>query len=133
MPLRMTSASAYPQTCICLGNPAAGAAVAAPAEISCPVWGHEERFPPTRLSAGYGFRKETIAGMRRNERDAPISAVRVRTFGRFLSTPNDHLPDARHPRCDGHSGHCGADEPAVKSTVTATGDLMRVSSKKALC
>jgi hypothetical protein len=33
--------------------------------------GHEERFPPTRLSVGCGFRKETIAGMRRNERDAP--------------------------------------------------------------
>ena len=33
--------------------------------------GHEERFPLTRLSAGYGFRKETIAGMRRNGRDAP--------------------------------------------------------------
>jgi len=32
--------------------------------------GHEERFPPTRLSAGCGFRKETIAGMRRNRRDA---------------------------------------------------------------
>jgi hypothetical protein len=38
--------------------------------------GHEERFPPTKLSAGYGFRKETIAGMRRNGRDAPIPAVR---------------------------------------------------------
>jgi hypothetical protein len=37
--------------------------------------GHEERFPPTRLSAGCGFRKETIAGMRRNGRDAPIPAV----------------------------------------------------------
>jgi hypothetical protein len=34
--------------------------------------GHEERFPPTRLNAGCGFRKETIAGMRRNGRDAPI-------------------------------------------------------------
>jgi hypothetical protein len=34
--------------------------------------GHEERFPPTRLSAGCGFRKETVAGMRRNGRDAPI-------------------------------------------------------------
>jgi hypothetical protein len=33
--------------------------------------GHEERFPPRRLIAGYGFRKETIAGMRRNGRDAP--------------------------------------------------------------
>ena len=38
--------------------------------------GHEERFPPTRLSAGYGFRKETIAGMRRNGRDAPIADLR---------------------------------------------------------
>jgi hypothetical protein len=27
---------------------------------------HEERFPPTRLGVGCGFRKETIAGMRRN-------------------------------------------------------------------
>src|SRR5437868_2609301 len=26
--------------------------------------GHEERFPPTRLSAGCGFRKETIADLR---------------------------------------------------------------------
>ena len=34
--------------------------------------GHEERFPPTRLSAGCGFRKETLAGMRRKGRDAPI-------------------------------------------------------------
>jgi hypothetical protein len=33
--------------------------------------GHEERFPPARLTAGYGFRKETIARMRRNGRDAP--------------------------------------------------------------
>jgi hypothetical protein len=30
------------------------------------VWGIEERFPPSRLS-----RKETIAGTRRNGRDAP--------------------------------------------------------------
>src|SRR5215467_2174170 len=29
--------------------------------------GHEEWFPPTRLSAGYGFRKETIAGVRRKD------------------------------------------------------------------
>ena len=36
-----------------------------------PSMGHEERFPPTRLSAGFGFRKETIAGMRRNRQDAP--------------------------------------------------------------
>jgi hypothetical protein len=38
--------------------------------------GHEERFPPTRLSGGCGFRKETIAGMRRNGRDAPFPAIR---------------------------------------------------------
>jgi hypothetical protein len=36
-----------------------------------PGMGQEERFPPTRLSVGCGFRKETIAGMRRNGRDAP--------------------------------------------------------------
>jgi hypothetical protein len=42
---------------------------------------HEERFPPTRLSAGFcGFRKETIAGMRRNGRDAPISAIPTTTI-----------------------------------------------------
>jgi hypothetical protein len=34
--------------------------------------GDEERFPPTKLSAGCAFRKETIAGMRPNRRDAPI-------------------------------------------------------------
>jgi len=35
----------------------------------------EERFPPPRLSAGCAFRKETIAGMRRNGRGAPQAAV----------------------------------------------------------
>ena len=40
--------------------------------------GHEERFPPTRLSAGYGFRKETIArmsamGEMRRERPSELS------------------------------------------------------------
>jgi hypothetical protein len=39
--------------------------------------GHEELFPPTRLNAGCGFRKETIAGMRRNGRDAPIPDIPV--------------------------------------------------------
>jgi hypothetical protein len=38
--------------------------------------GYEERFLPTSLSAGCGFRKETIAGMRRNGRDAPIPDLR---------------------------------------------------------
>jgi hypothetical protein len=39
--------------------------------------GQEEPFSPTRLSAGCEFRKKTIAGMRRNGRDAP-KAVNVR-------------------------------------------------------
>jgi hypothetical protein len=48
--------------------------------------GHEERFPPTRLSAGCGFRKETIAGMRRNGRDAPIADLHsTRAWGMPLS------------------------------------------------
>jgi hypothetical protein len=42
--------------------------------------GHEERFPPKRMSAGCGFRKKTIVGMRGNGRDAPLPAVR-RTTG----------------------------------------------------
>src|SRR5215472_5477516 len=33
--------------------------------------GHEGRFGSPRLSACCGFRKETVAGARRNERDAP--------------------------------------------------------------
>jgi hypothetical protein len=48
--------------------------------------GHEERFPPTRLSAGCGFRKETIAGMRRNGRDTPIAVIWP-TVGRWLKQP----------------------------------------------
>jgi hypothetical protein len=43
--------------------------------------GHEERFPPTRLSAGCGFRKETITGMRRDGRDAPIPDLRETVAG----------------------------------------------------
>ena len=35
--------------------------------------GHEERFLPSRLSAGFLLRKETIAGRRRNGRDAPMN------------------------------------------------------------
>jgi hypothetical protein len=37
--------------------------------------GHEDAFPRPRLSARCRFRKETIAGMRRNGRDAPLPAV----------------------------------------------------------
>jgi len=35
--------------------------------------GHEEQFLLTTLAARYGFRKETIAGMRCNGRNAPIA------------------------------------------------------------
>ena len=48
--------------------------------------GHEERFPPTRLSAGCGFRKETIAGRRRNGQDAPLRAIRGTEIERQGST-----------------------------------------------
>jgi hypothetical protein len=37
--------------------------------------GQEDRFPPTRLSAGCGFRKETIAGMRRNSSPGDLTPV----------------------------------------------------------
>jgi hypothetical protein len=53
---------------------------------------HEERFPPTRLSDGCGFRKETIAGMRRNGRDAPIPAVRGTAIEPPESTLSGHSP-----------------------------------------
>jgi hypothetical protein len=49
--------------------------------------GHEERFPPTRLSAGCGFRKETIAGMRHNGRDAPIPDLPDLALERGSSDP----------------------------------------------
>jgi hypothetical protein len=56
--------------------------------------GQEERFPPTKLSAGCGFRKETIAGMRRNGRDAPIAAARQTTISRLKSTHLGHSGSA---------------------------------------
>jgi hypothetical protein len=34
--------------------------------------GHEDQFLPLSLSAGYGFRKETIAGTHGSEQDAPL-------------------------------------------------------------
>src|SRR5262245_56391982 len=56
--------------------------------------GHEEWFPPTRLSAGYGFRKETIAGVRRNGREAPMPAARAIVIE--LAASNPKLPFAAH-------------------------------------
>jgi hypothetical protein len=35
------------------------------------VDGHEERFPPPRLSGRYGFSKETVARVPGSGRDAP--------------------------------------------------------------
>src|SRR5437868_8494082 len=54
----------------------AAPAAQTPRSFRMSVFGHEERFPPTRLSAGCGFRKETIAGMRRNGRDVPFPVIR---------------------------------------------------------
>jgi hypothetical protein len=50
--------------------------------------GHEERFPPTMLGAGYGFRKETIAGTRHNGREAPIAAISAIEIQGLGSLPN---------------------------------------------
>jgi len=57
--------------------------------------GHEERFPPTRLNAGCGFRKETIAGMRRNGRDAPFSG---RSQGRRRAARVDRCTETEASR-----------------------------------
>jgi hypothetical protein len=53
--------------------------------------GHEERFPPSRLSAGCGFRKETITGIAATGENAPIPAVR----GTEIEWA--HLPEANLP------------------------------------
>jgi len=59
--------------------------------------GHEERFPPPRLNAGCGFRKETIAEMRRNGRDAPFADLADRAphlFKRSDRRRGDSVPPA---------------------------------------
>jgi hypothetical protein len=38
--------------------------------------GHQERFPPPSLRDRCEFREGTLAGMRVNERDAPIPTAR---------------------------------------------------------
>jgi len=48
--------------------------------------GHEARFPTPRLSPGFGFRKETIAGIRRHGRGAPTPDLRARALERVGST-----------------------------------------------
>lgn len=48
--------------------------------------GHEGRFAPPSLNAGYEFRKETIAGTDGNERDAPKPAIRLSWVERVKPT-----------------------------------------------
>ena len=73
--------------------------------------GHEERFPPTRLSAGCGFRKETIADLR----------------GTTLSRANlsgAHLDGANFFKAEGGAGGC------CRLSVGATSEgLIRASLK----
>jgi len=57
--------------------------------------GYQKRFPLTRLSAGCGFRKETIAGMRRNGRDAPKGDICIR--GIKLAGSTDSGPSRPRP------------------------------------
>ena len=69
--------------------------------------GHEERFPPSRLSAGCGFRKETTAGMRGNGRDAPKAVIRT------TASPDvevDAMLEAKQP-----TGQCWLHFRAVRS------------------
>src|SRR5215469_2170122 len=40
-----------------------------------PQWGHEERFPPSRLNGRCRFGQATFTGTHGNERDAPKPAV----------------------------------------------------------
>jgi len=62
-------------------------------------WGMKSGSRQTRLSVGCGFRKETIAGMRRNGRDAPI--VRMQPGGKdrpFAVIQNPRwVVGAKHP------------------------------------
>jgi hypothetical protein len=42
--------------------------------------GHQDLFPPLKLSAGYEFRKETIDGVHHKGPDAPIVAIQQRAI-----------------------------------------------------
>jgi hypothetical protein len=52
--------------------------------------GHEEQFPPPRLSARYVIRKQTVAATRGNGRDAPIRVIREAAIELARSTPKSH-------------------------------------------
>jgi len=47
--------------------------------------GHEDQFPPPKVSAGCGFGKETIARRPRNGREAPIPTVGRRVGARGVA------------------------------------------------
>ena len=57
--------------------------------------GYQEQIPPLSLSAGCGFRKETIARMRRNGQDAPFPVVRGTKIGTGRRNDTD---SANHSR-----------------------------------
>ena len=60
--------------------------------------GHERRFALASLSAGYEFRKETIAGTHGNERDAPSAVIPALAPERGSSTQSRRsLPSIRMP------------------------------------
>ena len=48
--------------------------------------GHEERFLPSRLSAGFLLRKETVARRRRNGRGAPTAVISAAAIDPLSST-----------------------------------------------
>jgi hypothetical protein len=86
--------------------------------------GHEERFPPTRLSAGYGFRKETIAGVRHNGRDAPIADLPSVTPGGGASTQSDVQGGPRQPPGSmQYSPNRRIDRPGHRCMTAATTDI----------
>ena len=53
--------------------------------------GQDDQFPPPRLSARSAFGKQTFAGTRGNEEDAPIPAVRG-TEIEWARLPEANLP-----------------------------------------
>jgi hypothetical protein len=62
--------------------------------------GHQGRFALASLSAGYEFRKKTIAGTHGNERDAPTAAIRSTEIEPAGSTPERPLDAYRNQLTD---------------------------------
>src|SRR5215471_13728438 len=55
-----------------------------------PLWGHEERFPPPRLSGRYRFGQATFAGASGNDED-PKAAIPLEPAKPLSSTPCRHV------------------------------------------